>query len=120
MALQVNLLSELKSILLREQKNVEENLSKIAKVVDKTTGDYEASFDDIGPHREDNATEVEQYADNLPVELTLEKKLQDILDALKKMEEGSYGICEKCKAEINIERLKVNPSARTCTQCKLS
>lgn len=110
-------LEELKNSLLKEKEELESNLGKIAKPVDKEEGDYETSFEDIGTDKDDNATEVDQYTQNLGVESTLEKNLQDVLDALEKMEKGTYGLCEKCGKEIPLERLKANPSARTCTTC---
>jgi DnaK suppressor protein len=110
-------LEELKQQLLTEKTNLENSLSKIARPVDKEEGDYETNFDDIGSDRDDNATEVEQYSDNLPVENTLEKRLQDIIGALERMENGTYGICENCQKEISIERLKANPAAKTCISC---
>ncbi|MFA6973963.1 MAG: TraR/DksA C4-type zinc finger protein [Parcubacteria group bacterium] len=118
MTLDPKLLSELKEALLKEKGELEANLGRIAKPVDKASGDYATSFEDIGTDREDNTTEVEQYTDNLPVEMALEKKLQDVLDALKRMEAGTYGRCEQCNEEIDPERLKVNPSAKTCIKCK--
>ena len=111
-------LSELKEVLLKEKASLEENLSKIARPIDKKEGDYETNFENIGSDKDDNATEVDQYAGNVSVEITLEKKLQDILDALEKMEKGTYGICENCNKKISIERLRANPSARTCIECK--
>lgn len=118
MSIGKNIIEELRTSLLQEQKIIEANLSRIAKTIDKKEGDYETSFDDLGQTKEDNATEVELYADNLPVELSLEKKLRDVLDALERIKSGTYGICDRCGKEIAIERLKVNPSARTCTKCK--
>ena len=87
----------------------------------KKKGDYETTFDDIGSDRDDNATEVDQYSDNLSVETTLEKRLQDIIEALERMEKGTYGLCANCKKEIDIDRLKANPAARLlkcCIDCK--
>lgn len=117
MAIDPKTLAELKAALLKEKTELEENLSRIAKPVD-TKGDYETSFEDIGTDRDDNTTEVEQYADNLPVEITLEKKLKDVSEALTEMDNGTYGICVNCNQEIDLERLKANPSARTCIKCK--
>ena len=108
---------ELKALLLKEKESLETNLGKIARPIDKKEGDYETSFEDIGSGKEDNATEVDQYTQNLGVESTLEKNLQDVLDALEKIEKGTYGICENCQKEIPLERLRVNPSARTCIKC---
>jgi len=67
---------------------------------------------------EDNATEVEEYADNLALESSLEKQLKEINAALLDMEHGIYGICKNCNHEIAIERLKAYPAARTCIKCK--
>ena len=40
------------------------------------------------------------------------------LNALRKIEEGSYGYCEACEEEIPIERLKAIPDARYCISCQ--
>jgi RNA polymerase-binding transcription factor DksA len=110
-------LDELKALLLKEKADLEENLGRIAKPLDKERGDYETTFDSIGSDREDNTTEVEEYTENLPVEITLEKRLQDVIVALEKMEQGTYGLCENCQKEIDVERLRANPSAKTCIKC---
>jgi len=117
MAIDKKTLEELKSQLLREKEELEKNISKIARPIDKEEGDYKTNFDDIGSDRDDNATEVDQYSDNLSVENTLEKRLQDIIDAIERMEKGTYGICNNCQKEIDIERLKANPAATTCIKC---
>jgi RNA polymerase-binding protein DksA len=42
----------------------------------------------------------------------------DINHALDKIEDGSYGECEECGAEIPVRRLKALPFARLCVSCK--
>lgn len=111
-------LEELRQQLVKEKADLEANISRIARPVNAKEGDYETTFDEIGSDRDDNATEVDQYSDNVSVENTLEKKLQEVIDALERMDKGTYGICENCQKEINIERLKANPSAKTCIECK--
>jgi len=50
--------------------------------------------------------------------LTLHKQtLNKIEEALRKIDEGTYGICEDCGAEIPEERLKVIPFAIYCVDC---
>ncbi|MCK5533484.1 TraR/DksA family transcriptional regulator [bacterium] len=44
--------------------------------------------------------------------------LGNVEDALLKIEKGTYGSCEKCGKEIEIERLKVMPFAKFCINCK--
>ena len=118
MPLDQKTLNELKGALLEEKEELERDLARIARPVDKKEGDYETSFEDIGTDKDDNATEVDQYTQNLSVENTLEKKLQDVLDAIERIEKGVYGQCENCHRDIPIERLRVNPSAKTCIKCK--
>jgi DnaK suppressor protein len=117
MALDSKLQAELKEALLKEKTELEENLGRIAKPTDDK-GDYKTSFEDIGRDIDDNITEVEQYTDNLSIEQTLAKRLKDINDALARMENGTYGICAECNTEIETERLRANPAARRCIECK--
>lgn len=46
-----------------------------------------------------------------------EKMLRDISAALKRIDEGDYGICENCDEPINPKRLEVDPTARLCIDC---
>ncbi len=46
------------------------------------------------------------------------EKLRNIDDALLRIDEGEYGICEECEEDIPIGRLKVVPFARFCVKCK--
>lgn len=45
-------------------------------------------------------------------------KLQAIEDALERIEEGTYGICETCEAEVAEGRLQAMPFTRLCVQCQ--
>ncbi|PAF53105.1 molecular chaperone DnaK [Helicobacter sp. 13S00482-2] len=45
-------------------------------------------------------------------------ELQDIMSSLQKIKNETYGICEMCDDEINIERLKVKPHAKYCVKCR--
>ncbi|MCL5978202.1 MAG: TraR/DksA C4-type zinc finger protein [Nitrospirae bacterium] len=44
--------------------------------------------------------------------------LKKIDDALEKIENGNYGICEICGEEINIKRLEARPVTTMCIECK--
>jgi DnaK suppressor protein len=46
------------------------------------------------------------------------EKLHSIDEALLKIQDGEYGICEECEEEIPLGRLKVMPFARYCVKCK--
>tara|TARA_B110000908_G_C10131471_1_gene392410 strand:+ start:241 stop:594 length:354 start_codon:yes stop_codon:yes gene_type:complete len=46
------------------------------------------------------------------------KLLEKIEYALQQIDEGKYGVCDDCKKEINIERLKAKPSVSLCINCQ--
>ena len=45
-------------------------------------------------------------------------KLKEIREALDKISNGNYGICEMCEEPISLERLKVKPYAKYCISCR--
>ncbi|HUU49971.1 MAG TPA: RNA polymerase-binding protein DksA [Nitrospinota bacterium] len=46
------------------------------------------------------------------------KLLKKINESLKRIEDGSFGICLRCGEEINEKRLKARPMATLCISCK--
>ena len=46
------------------------------------------------------------------------KLIADINLALKRIENGRYGICETCEENISPRRLKASPTATLCTHCQ--
>ncbi|MBW1740134.1 MAG: RNA polymerase-binding protein DksA [Deltaproteobacteria bacterium] len=46
------------------------------------------------------------------------KLIMKIQEALERIENGTYGICETCGSEISIKRLKARPVTTQCIDCK--
>ena len=44
--------------------------------------------------------------------------LDKIEKALKKIDEGSFGVCEECGEEISVKRLEARPETTLCIRCK--
>jgi DnaK suppressor protein len=44
-------------------------------------------------------------------------KLQDVVRALDKLDDGTYGVCDACGARIEPERLEAIPWATRCVAC---
>ena len=44
--------------------------------------------------------------------------LTEIDDALRRIEDGSFGTCERCGQQIHKDRLEALPYARLCLDCK--
>ncbi|MBG7618045.1 TraR/DksA C4-type zinc finger protein [Herbaspirillum sp. AP02] len=45
-------------------------------------------------------------------------ELQDISQARSRMQDGSYGLCADCEADIAVERLLAYPTAKRCLACQ--
>lgn len=69
----------------------------------------------------DETERADKIADNV-VEHQLgfseSKLLEKIEYALQRLDEGSYGVCDDCHKDINIERLKAKPSVSLCINCQ--
>jgi DnaK suppressor protein len=118
------LIDHLRQKLESEKTAIEEQLKKFAKKDDKLPGDWDTVFPKYDGGEtgdaalEKAADEVEEYSTLLPIEYSLELRLKNIGLALEKIKKGKYGICEKCKKEIPINRLRVSPEARFCLKCR--
>jgi DnaK suppressor protein len=101
----------------RKKKIIEELNSFATK--DPQRENWNANFPEFdgSASREEEVDEVEEYTTLLSLEISLEKKLKEINLALEKIEKGTFGICEKCKGEIEIERLKADPTEKYCKNC---
>lgn len=69
-------------------------------------------------HMADAATDSFDTEINLGLASNSQGILNEIDDALKRIEEGTYGICERYEEPIPIERLKVMPYARYCIKAQ--
>lgn len=66
------------------------------------------------PDPNDAADRVEEWDERVATLSELERGYNDTTRALKKIDGGTYGICEICREEIETDRLDANPAARTC------
>jgi RNA polymerase-binding protein DksA len=113
------LIEEAMKKLLEEEQRVKSELGEVT--VDSTHdegSEHEARFTDIGRDNTENATEVDEYVKNLATEDTLDKELEDIQGALKRIADGAFGICKFCKQPIEVGRLKIRPTSSSCVKCK--
>ena len=111
-------LEELRATLEAEKDSLEEELASHGRVLDDS-GNWEGASDGFeGTESDPNdvADKIEELATNVPLVEELEQKHTDVIDALEKMDQGIYGLCEACNEPISLDRLQAAPSARTCIQ----
>lgn len=75
--------------------------------------------EDASDFNAEEADEAESASTNAALMQPLKERLIEVKDALSKIINGGYGVCEKCGSEIDEELLGVNPESRLCRSCKL-
>lgn len=105
------LLNEFKKKLLAINEAVRRQIKALRKPVDM--GDDIDSF-------EEEADEATEFAAQAGMVETLKRRAHRVDDALRKIEKGVYGICEKCGQHIEPKLLEIDPESRYCRACKLS
>ena len=66
---------------------------------------------------EDQAIELENREALEVIEKTETMEIHQIEATLKRISEGTYGTCARCKGPIDPRRLKALPTATTCISC---
>jgi len=104
-------LEEFKQILIDRKEQIAKNINEFKTEIGELKNSEASDEADFATISSDSAIEE-------AISKKQEKELNEIEYALKKIEEGTYGICEMCEEEIGIERLKVKPQARYCIVCR--
>lgn len=71
------------------------------------------------PDPNDRATQESDRSFELRIRDRERKLINKIREALERIEEGTFGICEMCEEEIGEARLKARPVTTLCIDCKM-
>ncbi len=94
----------------RLQKELDETLDEIARLEERLErkGDYGLGKGDPGIYEWEMCLALKQRAEN---------KAQSLQLALRRADEGDYGLCEVCSQPIDPARLAVLPHTKRCIKC---
>jgi RNA polymerase-binding protein DksA len=107
-----------RDLLLDERKRVQSALDNIHEENSGTLTDEsgeEAAYDN---HLADTATITYERELDYTLEDNEERLLEEIDAALKRIEEGTYGICTNRGEQIPVDRLEALPWATLCIDCQ--
>lgn len=102
-------IEEYKKKLQHERLIVSDEIKNLEKPLD---------FGDDVDHFEEDTDKTEEMDSQMAAAKSIKDRLVEIDIALEKVQEGKYGICEKCGAEIEDEILNIDPESRFCKNCK--
>ena len=103
-------------------KSLKEKLEKEKKAIEKEIKSLAVppEFGDDTDHGDEETDETEQFGTNLGIQQVLRNKLENINETLQKIEQGKYGICERCGKKMSWLILRIEPTSRLCRKCKKS
>jgi len=112
-------LKEFKKIVLKKKEEILDDLRHISDDTLKKS-QKEASGDISGYtyHMADVASDNYDREFSLGLATNERNSLYELEDALKRIEDGTFGLCDSCKGFISKIRLKAVPSARLCIKCQ--
>ena len=102
---------------LEDEKSVlETELASVGRRNPSNPNDWEAMPQETGQEADptDRADLIEHFGDNSAILTDLEIRYNQVLKALGKIEDGTYGTCETGGEAIEEDRLSADPAATTC------
>ena len=105
------ILQRLKKVLLKER---EEIIGEVKQIVESSKEMGQDGIQDIA----DEAANIYNKQILLSLNESERLHLQEVDEALDRIGNGSYGICEECGGPIGLKRLEVRPVAKYCVPCK--
>jgi RNA polymerase-binding protein DksA len=99
----------------KEKQKLQEEHTHIAEELEHLRELMQAEVD-VEPDEGD--AEIFEREKNAALIAVLERKMSDIETALRSIEKGQYGTCERCGKQIELERLEVKPDATLCLSCQ--
>jgi len=108
-----------KKLIIKQREEILEEIKRISEdTLRKSQKDATGDISGYTYHMADVATDTYDREFSLGLATDEHKIIYELNDALKRLEEDTYGICENCKNPIPKTRLKAIPYARFCIKCQ--
>ncbi len=101
--------SALREKLLEEEQSLLREIEHLGAAV--RSGEVEIEVEEGDP-------EITEREKNIALLSALQGRLESVRAALRAMDKGTYGVCERCGSEIPLERLEIYPDASLCVKCQ--
>ena len=95
----------------RLEREYRDTITELERLRESLKGEVELSPDEISP-------DLYERDKTMALIQSLELRLSSIERALRAIEKGTYGICERCGQPIDPARLEARPDASLCLKCQ--
>ena len=111
-------LQRFRKLLQEEKERVTQSLVQHEKIIMHTDESGLETGKAHSNHMADQGSDEFQYETTIKFAKTEGRYLYNIEEALRRIEDGTYGNCQECEQPIGLARLKRLPYTRLCIECK--
>jgi len=111
-------LAEFKALLILRKKVLQGDVKTLEDEGCKKGTDAAGDLSTLPMHLADLGTDSFEQDITLGLMENESDELHEIEEALDRIKDGSFGLCESCKKKVPKERLKAIPYPRLCVNCK--
>ena len=111
-------IKQLRQLLITERVKLAEEIKSIAHDVSTSPREASGDLSAYTVHLADMAADTFDRELSMNIVSGEQEILYQIDDALKRLDDGSYGICQQCNQPISMSRLRAVPYASACIKCQ--
>ena len=118
MPLSKDQLKQFHQLLITERARLAGEVLSIVKEVSKGQRDAAGDLSAYTVHMADMATDTHERELSMNIASNEQEIIYEIDDALKRIDDATYGDCQQCGKSISLSRLKAVPYALLCIECQ--
>jgi len=112
-------MNKFKKLLLAAKEGLEAEVGQLQRDnLNRSQREFSGDLSGYSYHMADVGTDTFEREMELKIASEGSDRMKEIEDALKRIEDGTYGKCEVCGGDIGQKRLTAVPYALLCIQCK--
>ena len=109
---------QFRQLLITERAKFAGEIRAIAEGALKSPREASGDLSAYTVHLADMAADTYERELSMNIASTEQQVLYQIDDALKRLDDGSFGICQQCNKPITLSRLRAVPYASMCIECQ--
>src|SRR3989338_1155107 len=111
-------IKQFRQLLITERVKLADEIKSIAEDTSKSPREASGDLSAYTIHMADMAADTYERELSMNIVSSEQEILYQIDDALKRLEDGSFGVCQQCNQPILMSRLKAVPYASLCISCQ--
>jgi len=111
-------LKQFRQVLLKERAKFASEIRAIAREASKNPREASGDLSAYTVHMADMSADTYERELAMNLASSEQEVLYQIDDALKRIDEGTYGSCQQCAKPITLSRLKAVPYTSLCISCQ--